>query len=153
MTEELKAKIKEEIREFDKLIKKYPFVDELYIGRAVLYLKIGENDKALKDFERGHENYIYNITAVCLRNNLSREIERFYTEKINEDKNNIVNYISRARLYIRMGENKKALADCEIILKHYPESKYFLEFKKALIKDISAEERAKRMKIPKIFLK
>ena len=38
--------IKEEIEEFTKLIKRYPDISDLYIGRAVLYAKIGEYEKA-----------------------------------------------------------------------------------------------------------
>ena len=91
--------IEEQIKEFNKLIKKYPAIDELYIGRAVLYAKIGEYEKAVKDYEKAHEDYIYDIIAVCLRKHLRGEIEDLYKRRINRDKNNIVNYIGRAVLY------------------------------------------------------
>ena len=68
--------IKEQIKEFDKLIKKYPDIYELYIGRAILCAKIGEYEKALKDYERGHENYIYDIVAICKRNNFPSSIRK-----------------------------------------------------------------------------
>ena len=152
MPENIKAKIKEEIKEFNKLIKKYPNISELYIARAVLYTKIGEYKKAIKDYAKAHEDYIYDIIAICKRNNLTKEVEEFYTRKINEDKNNTINYMSRARFYISIGENKKALADCENILKISPGNKLVLEFKKILIKELEGKNLAKGMSTPKIFL-
>lgn len=145
--------IKEQIKEFDKLIKKYPHINELYIGRAILYAKIGEYEKALKDYEIGHENYIYDVIAICKRKNLIKEIEELYTKKIDKDKNNIVNYLNRVRFYIIVGKDKKALADCETILKISPENNLVLEFKKELIKKLKAQQkRSKRIKMPKVFL-
>ena len=145
--------IKEQIKEFDKLIKKYPDIYELYIGRAILCAKIGEYEKALKDYERGHENYIYDIVAICKRNNLIKEVEEFYTKRIDKDKNNIVSYLSRARFYMSIGEDRKALADCETILKISPNNNLVLEFKKELIKKLKArQKRSKKMKTPKVFL-
>ena len=38
--------IKEKIKEFNKLIKKYPGIKELYLGRAKLYGKIKQYKKA-----------------------------------------------------------------------------------------------------------
>ena len=132
--------IKEQIKEFDKLIKKYHDIDELYIGRAILYTKIGEHEKALKDYERGHEDYIYDIIAICKRNNLIKEIEELYTSKIKKDKNNILNYISRARFYMSIGEDKKALTDFESVLKISPKNKLILRFKKALTGKINKQQ-------------
>ena len=40
--------IKEKIKEFDNLIKKHPDIQELYIGRALLYTKIKQYKKALQ---------------------------------------------------------------------------------------------------------
>ena len=145
--------IKEQIKEFNKLIKKYPNIEELYTGRAILYTKIGEYEKALKDYERGYENYIYDIVAICKRNNLIKEVEEFYTKKIDKDKNNIVSYLSRARFYMSIGEDRKALADCETILQLYPDNNLVLEFKRELIKKLKAQQkRSKKMKTPKVFL-
>ncbi|MBO4707360.1 MAG: hypothetical protein J5594_02220 [Elusimicrobiaceae bacterium] len=153
MPENIQAEIKEEIKEFNKLINKYPHIAELYIGRAVLYAKIGEYEKAVKDYETAHEDHIYDIIAVCMRHNLSGEIERLYTQKVNKDKNNVVNYISRARFYRTMGENKKALADCESILEISPNNKLILEMKKAIIKELKEEDKpSKQMQSPKILL-
>ena len=144
--------IKEEIEEFTKLIKKYPDISDLYIGRAVLYAKIGKYEKAVKDYETAHEDYIYDIIAVCLRHNLRREIERLCTLKINKDKNNIVNYISRARFYMSIGKDEKALADCETILHISPENKLVLEYKKVLTEKLKVQENnSKRQKIPPVF--
>ena len=144
--------IKEQIKEFDKLIKKYPHINELYIGRAILYTKIGEYEKALKDYERGHENYIYDIVAICKRNNLIKEVEEFYTKKIDKDKNDIVNYLSRTRFYISIGEDRKALADCESILKISPENQFISETKRILTKKLKEQQnRSKRIKTRPVF--
>ena len=153
MPENIQTQIKEEIEEFTKLIKKYPHISELYIGRAVLYTKIEEYEKAVKDYETAHEDYLYDIIAVCRRNHLNEEIEKHYTQKINKDKNNVVNYISRVRFYRTIGENKKALADCKSILKISPNNKFILEMKKALIKELKEQQKpSKQIKNPKVFL-
>jgi len=152
MPENIQAEIKEEIEEFNKLIKKYPHISELYIGRAVLYAKNKEYEKAIKDYETAHKDYIYNVVTVCLRNHLTGEIERIYTEKINKDKNNIVNYMSRARFYRTMGENQKALTDCNSILKMSPNNKFILYLKKEIIKELKEQERrAKQKNLPRFF--
>ena len=144
--------IKEQIKEFDKLIKKYPDIEELYTGRAILYTKIGEYEKALKDYERGYENYIYDIVAICKRNNLIKEVEEFYTKKIDKDKNDIVNYLSRTRFYISIGEDRKALADCESILKISPENQFISETKRILTKKLKEQQnRSKRIKTRPVF--
>ena len=144
--------IEEQIKEFNKLIKKYPAIDELYIGRAVLYAKIGEYEKAIKDYEKAHEDYIYDIIAVCLRKHLTGEIERLYKSRINRDKSNIVNYMGRARFYMSQGEDEKALTDCETILKLCPNIGFILEMKKVLIKEIAKKQaRNKRAKTPPIL--
>lgn len=151
MPENIKIEIEEQIKEFDKLLKKYPYISELYVGRAVLYAKIGEYKKAVKDYEKAHEDYLYDIVAVCLRHNLTKEIEEFYTNKINKDGNNIVNYMSRARLYMRMGENRKALEDCNSILKISPDNKFVLGMKLGIIKKLEEEKHGKRNNPPKIL--
>ncbi len=153
MPQNIQTQIKEEIREFTKLIKKYPHILELYIGRAVLYAKIGEYKKAVKDYETAHEDYIYDIIAVCLRHNLSGEIERIYTQKLNKDKNNIVNYMSRLRFYMTIGEHEKALADCESILRISPSSKFILKMKKAITKELKTQNKpSSQVQRPKILL-
>ena len=156
MPNNIEIEIEEQIKEFDKLIKKYSFIEELYIGRAVLYAKIGEYEKAVKDYQKANEDYIYDIVAICKRYNLTKEVEEFYTKKINKDKNNVVNYISRVRFYMTVGEKDKALDDCESILKISPSNKLVLEFKKTLIKELKEEKeqekRAKEITPQKIFL-
>ncbi len=71
MSETIKTKIEKEIKEFNKLIKKYPDVMELYTGRAVLYAKIKEYEKAVKDFQMGCEYMSYDLMAICKRHNLT----------------------------------------------------------------------------------
>ena len=145
--------IKEQIKEFNKLIKKYPDIQELYIGRAILYTKIKQYKKALKDYISGCENYLcYDILNICKRNKLIKESEELYTKKIKKE-NNVVNYISRARFYISIGENKKALEDCETILKMEPENKFILKIKEALHKKLKDEQKDSiKRKIKPVFL-
>ena len=147
----MSKEIEEQIKEFTKLIKKYPHVAELYIGRAVLYAKIKEYEKSVKDYETAHEDYIYDIIAVCKRNNLTREIETYYAKKINKDKTNIVNYMSRARFYMSIGENRKALADCESILKISPKNNFILGIKKTLTEILEEKQKDKGRKMPPVF--
>ena len=144
--------IKEEIKEFDKLIKKYPDIEELYIGRAILYTKIKQYENAVKDYERGCEKYLcYDIMNICRRNNLIKEAEELYTKKIKEQ-SSIINYISRARFYISIGEDKKALDDCEIVLKMSPKNKFILGIKEVLTKKLKAQQNhSKRIKIKPVF--
>ena len=145
--------IKEQIKEFNKLIKKYPDIQELYIGRAILYTKIKEYKKALEDYRKGCENYIcYDIINICRRNGLIKDAEEFCTNKIKKE-SSVMNYSSRARFYISIGENKKALADCETILKMSPENKLISEIKKSLIKKLKEEQiHSTKRKIKPVFL-
>ncbi len=153
MVENIKIKIKESIKEFNKLIKKYPDIEEFYTGRAVLYAQIKEYKKAVKDYQMGCKYMSYDIMAICKRHNLTQELERIYTNNVNKDKNNIANYMSRARFYMKIGENKKALADCEIVLKSSPNNKFFSELKEILVKKIQEEKiQGKRNDSPKVFL-
>ncbi len=144
--------IKEEIKKFTKLIKKYSDIEELYIGRAILYTKIKQYENAVKDYERGCEKYLcYDIMNICRRNNLIKEAEELYTKKIKEQ-SSIINYISRARFYISIGEDKKALDDCEIILKMSPKNKFILGIKEVLTKKLKAQQNHnKRIKIKPVF--
>ena len=149
---EIMNNIKEEIKEFTKLIKKYPDIEELYIGRAILYTKIKQYENAVKDYERGCEKYLcYDIMNICRRNNLIKEAEELYTKKIKEQ-SSIINYISRARFYISIGEDKKALDDCEIVLKMSPKNKFILGIKEVLTKKLKAQQNhSKRIKIKPVF--
>ena len=132
--------IKEEIKEFTKLIKKYPDVQDLYIGRAILYTKTKQYKKALEDYQKGCNYICYDIMNICKRNNLFKEMEEFYIKAINKDKNNTVNYLSRARFYMSIGEDKKALADCETILKISPKNKFVLDIKKFLTEKLKTRQ-------------
>ena len=146
--------IKEQIKEFNKLIKKYPDIQELYIGRAILYTKIKQYKKALEDYRKGCENYIcYDIFNICRRNGLIKDAEEFCTNKIKKE-SSVMNYSSRARFYMSIGENKKALADCETILKMEPENKFILGVKEVLDKKLKDEQKklTVRRKIKPVFL-
>ena len=144
--------IKEEIKEFTKLIKKYSDIEDLYIGRGILYTKTKQYKKAVEDYERGCKKYFcYDIMNICKRNNLIKEAEELYTKTVNKDKNNIINYMSRARFYMSIGEDKKALADCEIILKLSPENEFILEIKKVLIKKLNIQKHTQKTKIKPVF--
>lgn len=144
--------IKEEIKEFTKLIKKYSDIEDLYIGRAILYTKTKQYKKAVEDYERGCKKYLcYDIMNICKRNNLIKEAEELYTKTINKDKKNITSYMSRARFYMSIGEDKKALADCEIILKLSPGNKFILEIKKVLIKKLNIQKHTPKTKIKPVY--
>ena len=144
--------IKEEIKEFTKLIKKYPDVQDLYIGRAILYTKTKQYKKALEDYEKGCNYICYDIMNICKRNNLFKEMEGIYIKAINKDKSNTVNYLSRARFYMSIGEDKKALADCETILKISPKNKFVLDIKKFLTEKLKTRQaRTTRIKTPLVF--
>ncbi len=154
MPENIKQEIKEQIKEFSELIKKYPDIEELYIGRALLYAKIKQYKKAVEDFERGCMKYMcYDIMIVCKRHALFKEAEELYTRKVNKDKNDIMNYITRARFYESICEYQKALTDCESALKIFPRDKFVLEMKQRLIKKITERQKStQKIKSPKIFL-
>lgn len=152
MSKNIQAEIEEEIKEFSKLITKYPDLEELYIGRAILYTKIGEYEKAIKDYKKAHEDYIYDIIAICKRHNLTEEVEKFYTRKINKDKNNIVNYMSRARFYMSINKNKKALEDCNNILKISPKNNFVLGMKLGIMKKLEEEEKHEQQENPSKIL-
>lgn len=151
MAENIKSKIKEAIKEFDELIKKYPRIEEFYTGRAFLYTQIKEYGKAVKDYQMGCKYMSYDIMAICKRNNLLKELEKIYTRNVNKDKNNIAGYMNRARFYMKIGKDREALADCEIVLKKSPENEFFSELKEILVKRLKEEER-KRNKTSKVFL-
>ena len=130
--------IEEEIKEFTKLIKKYPDIKDLYIGRAVLYSKTGQYKKAVKDYEKGCENYVgYDIITVCQKNSLIKDAEKIYTKAIKTNKDHIKTYTDRMHFYMRIWENKKALADCETILKISPKNKIIKEMAEMLIKKLN----------------
>lgn len=127
--------IKEQIKEFSNLINKYPHIEELYLGRAILYTKSKQYNKAVEDYQKIHTNYFdKDILSICERNGLIKEIENFYTKKINKTKNDIRNYLSRANFYARIGENKKAICDCKSALEISPCNEIVLMLIKILTK-------------------
>ncbi len=129
--------IKEEIKEFTELINKYPLKEDLYIGRAFLYMEIKQYKKAAEDFKKAHTNYIgYDIYSVCEREDLIAEAEKLYTKTINDDKSNFLNYTKRAGFYTRIDRLEMALADCETALKLAPGNEIALIVKETLIKKI-----------------
>ena len=126
--------IKEKIKEFTELIEKYPEIKELYVYRAFLYEKTKQYKKAIEDYKKTlPKDYIcFNIADICERNGLVKEAEHFYTKAINEDKNNIYNYIFRIHFYMRTKEIEKALLDCNTVLKLSPKEETILTIKRIL---------------------
>ena len=130
--------IKEQIKEFDELIKKYPSIKDFYLGRAELYGKIKQYKKACEYYKKARNHYILNdIASICERYNLIEEAEMIYTKAINIDKNNPENYIKRASFYALTSKNKKAISDCKTVLKLQPKNKIIVEMAKMLIKKLS----------------
>ena len=154
MKENIEELIKEQIKDFDRIIKRHPNIEELYIGRALLYAKIKQYKKAIEDFERGCMEYMcYDITVICKRHSLFKDAEEIYTKQIDKDKNNIMGYITRARFYKSICEYKKALTDCESALKISPKDKFVLEMKKELIKEFKKQQKSiQKPKTPPVFL-
>ena len=140
--------IEQKIKEFDKIIKKYPTVKEFYLGRAKLYEELKDYQKAIKDYKRACIQYIwYDIASICKRNKLYKEVEDFYTNAINRDKDNVKNYFCRAYFYMNIGEYKKALSDCKkgLELDSKNESLSYLE--EILLKKLGKRKRVKQGKI------
>ena len=148
--------IKEQIKEFDEMIKKYPTVKEFYLGRATLYEKINDYKKALEDYKRACIRYIwYDIVSICKRNKLYKEVEEFYTNAINNDRNSVENYYCRAYFYMNTYQYKKALSDCKAALKLEPENEHMLELRETLLEKLNERKQVKQGNIicnPKIKL-
>ena len=125
--------IEERIKEFNEIIRKYPNINEFYIGRAILYEENKQYKEALDDYRRANSNnFFYDIISICERNNLKKEAEELYTKAIKEDKENIKNYIRRAYFYKCIGERRKALCDCNTVLKVDPNNETILTLKAIL---------------------
>ena len=137
--------IEGKIKEFDEMIKKYPMVKEFYLGRANLYEELKEYQKAVEDYKKACVHYIwYDIVSICKRNRLYKEVEEFYTNAINRDKNNAESYFCRAYFYTNIGEYKKALADCKTILKLEPKNESVLELEEILLEKLNKKKRTKQ---------
>lgn len=126
--------IKERIKEYSEMIKKYPSIKEFHIERAKLYCEIKEYEKAVEDFKKTLNGYFacQNIATVCEERGFNREAEKFYTKAINKDKSNVNNYINRLYFYMRIREIEKAISDCKAILKLSPKKETVLNLKKIL---------------------
>ena len=130
--------IKEQIKEFSNLIEKYPYVQEFYIYRAYLYEKTKQYQKAMQDYkEILPPQYLnFDIACICEKNHLLKEAERFYTQAINEDKNNINKYIRRIHFYLRIKETEKAIIDCKTVLELSPKEETVKTLKRILTEEI-----------------
>ena len=138
--------IKGKIKEFDEMIKKYPTVKEFYLGRANLYEELKEYKKAIEDYKKACIQYVwYDIASICKRNRLYKEVEDFYTNAINSDKNNVKNYFCRAYFYLNIGEYKKALSDCKKGLELESENESLLELKEILLEKLSKRVKQKNI--------
>ena len=137
--------IEQKIKEFDKIIKKYPTVKEFYLGRAKLYEELKDYQKAIKDYKRACIQYIwYDIASICKRNKLYKEVEDFYTNAINRDKDNVKNYFCRAYFYMNIGEYKKALSDCKKGLELDAENESLSDLEEILLEKLNKRKRVKR---------
>ena len=130
--------LKERIKEFSELIKKYPSIKVLYIERAKLYTEIGEYKKAVEDYKKAYTEYYLckDIIKVCEELGLTKEAEEFYTKEIQKDKKDISNYIKRIYFYLRENKIEKAIKDCTTVLKLSPEDETILTLKKILTKKL-----------------
>ena len=137
--------IEQKIKEFDEMIKKYPDVKEFYLGRATLYEEIGEYKKAIQDYKRVCIEHIwYDMVSICKRNRLYKEVEDFYTNAINSDKNNAKKYYCRAYFYMNIGEYKKALSDCKKGLELDAENESLSDLEEILLEKLNKRKRVKR---------
>ena len=130
--------IKGRIKEFSKLIKKYPSIKELYIERAKLYTEIKEYKKAVEDYQKSYIEYYLckDIIKVCEELGLSKEAEEYYTKEINKDKKNISNYKKRIYFYMKGNEIEKSIKDCTTVLKLSPKDETILTLKRILTKKL-----------------
>ena len=130
MTEDTKEKIKE----FSDLIKKYPYIKELYVYRAILYEKSKQYKKAIEDYKMTlpHQYICFNMADICERNGLNKEAEEFYTKVIKKNTKDIYKYMDRICFYIRNKETAKALSDCKTVLKLSPKNETVLTLKRIL---------------------
>ena len=76
MPEDIQSEIKQEIKEFSRLIKKYPSVQDFYIGRAYSYMLIGENKKALSDCKTFFKFTSKDKTVLMVAELLMKEIHK-----------------------------------------------------------------------------
>jgi len=144
----MKKNIKTLIKEFDKMIKKYPTVKEFYLGRAKLYEDLEDYKKAVEDYKRACIQYIwYDIVSICKRNRLYKEAEEFYTNAINRNKNDVRSYFCRAYFYHNIGEYRKALSDCQKGLKLEPGNESLSQLKEILFEKLGKCKHIKQRNI------
>ena len=130
--------IEEDIKYLTELIRKYPKIKEFRLIRAKLHVVLCQYNKAINDYERVTDNYlcIAPIT-ICKKYNLVEETKRCYEREMREDKDNYMNYTSRAYFYKDIGEKAKALNDCKIALKLCPKNEFVISSIKELIRKIN----------------
>ncbi len=130
--------IKEQIKEFSSLINKYPHVREFYIYRSYLYEKTKHYQKAIEDYKKilPPQYLNFDIAGICEQHGLIKEAERFYTQAINKDKNNIHQYIRRIYFYIRIKKIEKAVLDCKTVLELSPKDETVKTLKRILTENI-----------------
>ena len=130
--------IKEQIKEFSNLIKRYPHVQEFYVYRAFLYEKTKQYQKAIEDYKKilPVQYLNFDIAGICEKNDLFKEAEIYYTKAINEDKNNIHKYINRIHFYMRIKEIDKAILDCKTVLEISPKKETIQILKRILTEEI-----------------
>ena len=130
--------IKEQIKEFSNLIKRYPHVQEFYVYRAFLYEKTKQYQKAIEDYKKilPVQYLNFDIAGICEKNDLLKEAEIYYTKAINGDKNNIHNYIRRIYFYMRIKEIDKAILDCKTVLEISPKKETIQILKRILTEEI-----------------
>ena len=130
--------IKEQIKEFSNLIQRYPYVQEFYVYRSFLYEKTKQYQKAIEDYKMIVPTFYLNfdIAGICEEHSLIKEAERFYTQAINEDKNNIHSYIRRIHFYMRIKEIDKAILDCKTVLEISPKKETIQTLKRILTEEI-----------------
>ncbi len=130
--------IKEQIKEFSDLIKRYPHIEEFYVYRAHLYEKTRQYQKAMEDYKKILPAYYLNfdIAGICEKNDLLKEAEIYYTKAINENKESIYKYINRIHFYMRIKEIDKAILDCKTVLEISPEKETVATLKRILTEEI-----------------
>ena len=78
----------------------------------------------------------FDIAGICEQHGLIKEAERFYTQAINKDKNNINKYLRRIYFYMRIKKIEKAISDCKTVLELSPTNETIKTLKRILTERI-----------------